>query len=96
MKEKLRFFEKMDHLLSWKLLNVYKSSDFHQKMVQVNVQAYIISWRMKQKSSLSNEWFSFYEEKSAIFLQKLHFFKIQPHCGTDYHYPINMKLCLNC
>ena len=77
------------------MLYIYKSRGFIKKVVQVNVQGNKISQRMRQESSFQDEQFSFNEGKMQFFAKNCIFSKLQPHCGTDYHYPIKMKLCLN-
>ena len=80
------------------MLDIYKSKGFIKKVVQVKVQVNTIAQRMRHESSFQDEWFSFYEGKTAIFCKELQFFKTsttQGH-GLPLSKYIKMKLCLNC
>ena len=70
---KLQFFEKIDHFLSWKMLDIYKSKSFNKKSKNMFKSSTFL--RNREESSFQGEWFSFYEGQTVIFCKKLQFFK---------------------
>ena len=63
MNEELQFFEKMDHFLSWEMLDIYKSKNFNKKVVHANVQVKRFPRELNRNQVYRMNGFDFMKEK---------------------------------